>query len=314
MATYIDLVQATEDKLYGVAPFERPAEDLMVTLTTSGTNKEFEMTTPTLWRLGDVAEVPLGSASIEDELMYLTEDHPTGGSTATWERGYRGTDTPTWTKSAGSEVLCRKNPLFPNMNLREYINEVLANDLWPHVWTRQTRKIASVTPSVDQLYDLTAGDLYVEKVYQYDLNSLSIIKELPFGWWNFITEPHSDLAAQPALILKKVYDDNAALYVQVRNASVTGGVANISTQLEAMVPYMAAAKAMASLRMAPSDFDSSNEERQQYQTGGAPRRHYQTLAAEFLRMRNAERLRLLKDHAPQKRYKGHPARVRRLTG
>lgn len=78
MGTYLNLVQATEDKLYGVVPFERPTEDRVVTDPVSDAATEIELTTPALWRLGDIGEVSLNTEGIPDELYLLTEDHPTG--------------------------------------------------------------------------------------------------------------------------------------------------------------------------------------------------------------------------------------------
>ena len=133
MATYLNLVQATEDKLYGVAPFERPIEDLIITNPGTTATAEIELTTPALWRIHDVGELLTNTENLPDELLYLTEDHPTG-ATATWRRSFRGTTANGWSGS----FYMRKNPLFPRSVLFQLIDEVLANDLWPHVWTRQT--------------------------------------------------------------------------------------------------------------------------------------------------------------------------------
>lgn len=303
MADKNTIVTNTRELLYGRARFERPVLDTVVGSETSG-DTEIRLTTDSMWKRDDIAAL---HAEGSNELIYFTEDHPAAAD-STVIRGFGGSTAEAL--SAGDVV--ERNPLFPRADIEKWVDDVVDNELWPHVWIRSEGKVASVTPAVDRAYDLGARELFVDRVYQYNLDGLSKIYDLPFGTWDVVDAAHSDIASTPVLIVRSVRDDNFPLYYTARQRPSSSDYAGLSSELAAIVPFMAASRA-ALARMSGENYDPSRQEREGDERGKA-RRAYQTLAAEFLRRRQEEHNRLLRELDPDRRFKRHQLGVRRLLG
>lgn len=168
MTTLAALTLDVEQMLYGTAQVERPVEDTLSTQVSAQAggvdDVAWRMTTYTLWKRGDYAEV-VGTAGAASEIVILTDDHGSGAD-VTVRRAQRGSTLVTSAIAAGTVV--RKNPAHDRTTVQRIINEVIDTQLWPHVWYRSKRTITDYDPN-NTYYSLNAYDFGVEDVFQIDL-------------------------------------------------------------------------------------------------------------------------------------------------
>lgn len=281
MASVHSLYLATFDILYGTVLGEHPAEDTLAS-TVSGTgDTSWTWDTPAMWKRGNYAE----AADTTGELVYIAVDNGT-----TVRRGQRGT-TAAASYSAG-DVFYR-NPKFPHYLIDDMVRQVVDNDLWPHVWTWHQDSLSYTTGQT--VYDL---DEYVEdvvRVSQYDLNGSGKWYPIENRYWDTERQVASAVSTNSNMLrLRWVHDEDATVYYTAKRRPDTGDLGNVSDEIADIVPWAAAAKVIAargvSKRQRPIVDDAQ-------QTEGGEFRDYRSLMAEFLRMRDQLRRKLM-DEVP----------------
>ncbi len=276
MASISNLADEAIKLLYGIAPISRPQEDTIGANLAQGATT-MTPATDTMWKRDDYAEF-----QPDGELVVCAADAST---TVAIRRGQRGTTDAAQT--SGDVIL--KNPPYPLIEMQEHVKEVIRNDLWPHVWAWHHDTLTFTTG--DHMYDL---DQYVDEVvfmYQENLNSDERFHPLPPGWWDYERQINTAVATNTGLLrLVRVHDDAATVYYTAKRRPHVDDAANLSSELDDMIPWGAAAKMMAS-RGAQVTLDAA---RSRYDDEDSSSRYYRTLMAEFLRQRDALAL-ILKD-------------------
>ena len=272
MAVLSDLVQATWNLVHGPGGFERPVEDQASGVVGSGAlDLSTLVATPALWVEGDIMEFPAG------EIVTVVADNA-----ATVNRGRDGTTAEGLV--AGDVIV--KNPLFPRHKVESSVNEVLDLDLWPSVWTWHNDQLTFVT--ADHMYDLDAFVDDVVLVYQENLAADERWHPLPGGWWDVERRIDTAVAANGSLFrLKRVWDEDEPVYYLGKRRPDAADLANLSSELERIVPYAAAAKLVLGRNAQQKAHRTSERGSSDFQVD------YQGLMGEFLRLRkqHADRLR-----------------------
>ena len=283
LALLVDDVYTT---LYGIAQAERPREDLINGSLAQGA-AAVTMDTDAMWKRADYAEF-----ATDGEIVVFAAD--ASGSTAI-RRAQRGT---TDVAQADNSVVY-KNPQFPRYEVERVINQVVRNDLWPHVWTWAQATLSF--SSGDTTYDLAN---YVEEVvmmYQFDLNSDGHFYPLETNWWDTELQIASGVSANDNLLrLRRVWDESATVYYTAKRRPDPADLSNMSNEVAELVPWAAAAKLLAgrtgATRQRPHTDNTDRVE-------GGLARDYRNLMGEFLRMRKALRLRLDNEVEPLRRFR-----------
>ena len=107
MATLASLTLDVYDMLFGVAQVQRPVEDTLLTAVTNAADTSWRFTNKQLWKMNDYAELWTGDGEA-NEVVRLTEDHPTIATDVTVLRAQRRSTAEAAAISAGSVFL--KNP------------------------------------------------------------------------------------------------------------------------------------------------------------------------------------------------------------
>ena len=254
--------------LYGVGRAERPKEDTCGVLTDSGTSAT--MGTAALWKRDDYAEF-----ADDGELMIFTAD--ASGATDV-RRGQRGTTAV----SHLADAVVYRNPTFPRYEIERLINQVVRNDLWPHVWTWETDSLPYV--SADTTYDLGAYIEDVTTVYQYDLNSDSRFYPLDQTAWDVERQINASAGAASGNLLRlmRVQDEDETVYYTAKRRPDPADLANMSDEVAELVPWAVAGKLegerSAAVRHRPATGLTDRME-------GGLFRDYRGFMSEFLRMR-----------------------------
>ena len=275
MATLADLATKTLDVIYGVAQVERPLEDIMDGAFTAGT-LTMPVATDAFWKQDDIAEF-----AVDGELVICAAD-ATGGN-VTVRRGQRGTTDAN--QSSGDVIT--KNPPHPRFRVEEMINQVVRNDLWPHVWTWHQDTFTFVDGTHTYALDLYIPEVVL--VYQYDLNSDKRMHPLNHGAWDTERQVDSGLATNSNLLrVRSVYDSSATVYYVAKRRPDPADLSNMSSEVADLIPWAAAGKLMA----VRSPQVHSDTARGRHDEPGSQQNDYRGLMAEFLRMRSALRLQL----------------------
>lgn len=283
--TLATLVQSTQNILYGSTPIARPEEDTL----NGGITDVATTLTPTttaLWKKNDFAEF-----QPDGEIVVFAAD--SAGATAV-RRAQRGTTGAAQTD--GDTMF--KNPPFTIYDIQWTINQVIRNDLWPHVWTWHQD---SLTWSAgDYLYDLDQYVQEVTQVYQSNLNSDGRLHPLPNGWWDTEAQINTAVATNSGLLrIARVHDSSATVYYTAKRRPNVSDIANFSSEIVDLIPWAAAAKMMAT-RGAQVALDAA---RSRYDDKDKQTNYYRTFMAEFLRMRDALNLTLRDEVREEPRFR-----------
>jgi hypothetical protein len=298
LATLSDLVARTEDIIYGVAQVERPQEDTLTSTVASTSDTTWRFDTETMWKRGDYAQ-PIDAG----ELIIFAEDHPSGADVDV-RRGQRSTDPATY--STGDVFV--RNPSYPRHLIETMVDEVVGNDLWPHVWMWYEGDISYATG--DSHYELPANIEDVIQMYQLDLGVTDRVDPLDNGWWRVMPQVNTAGSSTGKLLrLFHIYDPDSLVYYTGKQKPLASEISELSDEIVNMIPWKAAAKLLAGRsvqqRVAPARTP------QRANQGDRLLRDYGFLDVEFRRMRQDEQNRLKKQvHDWQPRY----VRRRRIRG
>jgi hypothetical protein len=296
VTTLAALKTAVLNILYGLENMEHPVEDTLAALLTTGTTS-MTPTTTALWKVDDFAEFQDGT----DEVVRFAAD--SAGATAI-RRAQLGTADPGTTHASGSVIA--KNPPFFRFRIGQMVNEVVRNDLWPHVWTWHKD---SITPTATGfMYDL---DQYIDEValvYQGNIDADDRFRPLPPGWWDVERQIDTDFVAQGGLlIINHVYDYDEDVYLIAKRRPHENDLSNVSDAIADMIPYAAAAKAIATRG---GQVRHAGVRTAQDKDGGYAR-EYRSLMSEFLRMRDEHHRLLLDEVREDRRWRGKARAFRR---
>ncbi len=292
MATLALLVDDVYGMLYGLDRAERPKSDLTSGSTAqSATSVSFD--TDATWSIGDFVEF-----ANDGELVYIE-----GGTSSpfTIRRGERGT---TDALQADNSVVY-KNPQYPRYEIERAVNQVVRNDLWPHVWSWHQDTLSFTAG--DTTYSMDAYIREVTMMYQYDINSDGHLYPLEDTWWDTELQIASAVASNDNLLrLRRVWNESVTVYYTAKRQPDPSDLGNMAVEVAELVPWAATAKLLAgrgaAIRQRP---DRSRTDREE----GGTTRDYRSFMGEFLRMRRALRLKLDNEVEPVKRYR--PRRRRR---
>lgn len=284
MTTLADLVDDCYNLLYGTVQAERPTEDTLASGLAEGA-EEITMTTPLLWKRGDYAESPAG------ELLIFTEDHPTSGS-ATVRREQRGTES---TAPYGAGVVMHRNPTYPRKVIERFVNQVVRNDLWPHVWTWHRDSLSFV--SGETAYPLDDYIDEVVRVYQYDLNSDGRFYPLDRNAWDVERVIDGTLVGASSILrLRTVFDESETVYYTAKRRPAVADLANLDDEIAELVPWAVVGKLSPGARAVARRHTPATDRGEEAE--GAEYRDYRGFMSEFVRMRKALNLKLSKDVPP----------------
>lgn len=296
MTTLSALVDDTYAMLYGMAQAERPAEDTLASNVTNDSDVSWDFTTAAMWKRNDYAEAADGVG----EIVVFADDHPDPGD-ATVRRGQRGTTAKVAGYSSGDVFY--KNPKYPRYEVERIIQQVIRNDLWPHVWTWHKDSLSFSTG--DTTYTL---DQYVEdvvRVSQYNLNSEGKWYPIPRKYWDVERQVSTTVATNSALLrLHHVFDDSATVYYTAKRRPHVDDLANMADEVAELVPWAATGKLLTGRAGARTQRPRSDREADD----GTEYRDYRGFMSEFLRMRDQLRRQLHLDVPPEPRFR---QRVRR---
>ena len=292
MATLASLILDTERILYGQARLERPkldtgslADDSTTSLTGLNTN---------LWSAQDRAEVWPVDGSVGEIVHFTSENAGTG----TVIRGMSGT-----TAAAASSQPLLKNPTHPRVTIQAEIENVINQDLWPHVWLHSDRTLTYVIGT--KIYELNANDRHVVSMYQV-VDGLR--KWMPFGWWKIVQGLDSGTSSTgQAVEVEKVHAADDTVYYWSRTEITTSDYANLPADIEAAIPYMVAARLVGDYRYAKDQSDPNRQALPEVQAGQAAQTSRQ-LKAEFLRQRADIHRRLVFDEKNMWEYRSQNRR------
>lgn len=284
MATLADLTTRTLEILYGVAKVERPTEDTLSGNILSGATSLTPSTT-TMWKRGDYAQFSDG------EVFIFGAD--SSGATAV-----RGAQRGTSAAAHASGSVMEKNPWPLRVDVARRIDEVLLNELWPHVWSWYNGTITY--SSGDHLYDLPAYIEDVVTVEQADIDSDGRFHPLPPILWDVERKVASTIATNGTLLrLRHPPDASSTIHYRGKRRPHPDDIANLAEELEAMVTWGAAAKCMAG-QYQPAGRDRTRIQGKDSQVQG---QGYQLLMGEFLRMRKDYSLTLMGEVAADMRWR-----------
>lgn len=284
MATLATLTQDTLNILYGQLPIAHPEEDTLNGLISSGATS-LTPTTTSMWKRDDYAEFADG------EVFVFAAD--SAGATVV-----RGAQLGSTAAGHADGAVMYKNPPFPIVKVQWAINQVIRNDLWPHVWSWH-QDTFTFTPG-DHLYDLDAYIQDVVEVYQFNLNSDGAFHPLPNGWWDTEAQINAAAATNSGLLrIVDVFDSTATVYYTAKRRPDVSDIANFDGAVADLIPWAAAGKMMAT-RGAQVALDAA---RSRYDDAKSERSYYQTFMAEFLRMRDALNLILTDEVKKEPRFR-----------
>ena len=272
--------------VYGVDPTERPKSTLTSGSTAAGaTSVSFDNDGP--WEIGDYVEF-----ADDGELAFIEAGT---SSPFTIRRGERGTTDAT---QADNSVVYR-NPQYARYEIERAVNQVVRNDLWPHVWSWSQGTLSFTTG--DTTYDLANYEEEVVMMYQFNLNSDSHLYPLPATWWDTELQIASAVSANDNLLrLRRVWDESATVFYTAKRRPDPSDLSNMSDEVAELVPWAAAAKLLAGRSAATRQRpDRSRTDRVE----GGTTRDYRTYMGEFLRMRKALRLKLDNEVEPLRRFR-----------
>ena len=285
MATLAGLTTKTLDHVYGTGLVERPAEDT-IDATFNAAVTTMPVTTDSMWKRDDYAEFN------SNELVIAISDGT--GTNVEVRRGKRGTTDANQTSGA----TITRNPPYPRIRVEDRINEVIRHDLYPHVWTWFKGSFTFATN--DHMYDLATNIEEVMELYQYNLNSDNRFHPISNGWWDVKKQVDTGAASNSNLLrVKQVHDETATVYYTAKRRPATLDLSNVSSEIEDMIPWAAAAKLMAG-REGQATLDAA---RSRYDDSGTWLRSYRGLMAEFFRMRTALNLVLRDEVEAEPRFK-----------
>lgn len=288
MATLADIVEHVRDTVYGMRKDLRPRKDrLDGAINDSVTAVDFE--TPAMWKRGDKAEF-----QDNGEIVELRADL-TGASVEVFERGADGTTAA----SHDDHTIVLHDPRLSLKKIERAINNAIDNDLWPHVWIRTERTVSGYDDEVE-VYELAAGDVDVEQMYQYDVDSDDKWREIPNAYYSVINSVASAVptgaTSGKALVIRRVIDADETVYYTAKTKPSSSSISDLDSALVEMAAIRASATLMA---QAPV-------ERRQRQTGRTRRQDqatdYGTLMAEFIRLRDQYATRLRVELLQKKKY------------
>jgi hypothetical protein len=299
MATLATITDATYDLLYGTAQVERPRLDLLNgAITVGATTATFDTTT--MWKQWDYAE-----AEADGEMIQFLEDHQ-AGATNILRAQPRGQTTAA---QHDDNSVWYRNPKHPRYLIERLINEVIDNELGPHIWVRVNRKLTGGYIVGQTSYELAATDLEVEQVYQYDIGSTTKFYPIAHGLWDVDGSVHTDVSSTGRLLrIFRVHDSAEDVYYTVRSRPMSSDIASLSDQVANLVPWAVAGKAMAVTVGAKRGADARSPQVVS-QSGDRPLRDATFFRAEFERMRADEELRLKLELMKSKQYKPRHRRV-----
>ena len=287
MTTIAILTDRTLNILYGIERYERPIQDRLNGAIDNAIGA-LTVDTEAMWKRDDIAEFPA-----TDEMVVFVND--ASGATDV-ERAARGS-----TITAQSDnVVMLKNPTFPQLVVKEQINQVVRTELWPHVWTWHQGTLA--VSNVDFMYDLPDFVEEVSLVYQENLDADEKWRPLPTGWWDVERQIDTAVATNSNMLrLHHVFDYDETLYFagKRRPDPSSAGLTALSDDIAEMVPWAAAAKVLA-FRSPQIKNAAARSNRDQE---GGLLRDYRGLMAEFLRMRDQYRLQLLGEVREDRRWR-----------
>lgn len=301
MASLASIIFDTEEMLYGMARVERPDEDTVGSGGIDGSATTLPVSTVAMWKRGDFVEVAAAAGAV-GEIMVAAADGAAGNVTV--RRAQRGS---TAAVAAAGDVL-RRNPLFPRTVLARFVEEVVAGELWPHVWYRSNRTLTYTAN--DRTYPLDAADVDVISVYQYDVDGNQEFIPLHRGAWD-VREVDTTVAASGRLLLLSTPPSvSDTVYYTARTRPTFAGISSIPEQVAAMIPWAVCGKVLGGTRSSAWRFDPNRQGLPEVQDGG-PSRDWRFFTTEFLRMRAEEtrRLRVEERAVAQRVYR--PSRPRR---
>lgn len=288
MADLDTLTEQTLALLYGLDYFEHPLEDtLSATLATTATS--LTPATTALWKKDHFAEFP-----DSDEVVRFAED--SAGATDV-RRAQLGTSDPGTTYAVGTVIV--HNPQFYRHQIKNFIREVVRNDLWPHVWTWHKDEVT--VASTDEMYDLDQYVTDVALVYQENIDANEKWTALPPGWWDVERQIDTDVATQGSmLIIRHVYDFDEPVFYTAKRRPHVDDLATLSNEIADMIPWAAAAKALA----ARGGQVKNAGARTARDKDGGYLQHYRGWMSEFIRMRDNLNRDLRGEVREDKRWRG----------
>ena len=226
-------------------------------------------------------------------LYLLTEDADSGTGIAAVLPGERGSADSAGA-IAGTKVL--RNPLYPRIDLEKRITEVINTEIWPHIWTWHQGTITWVDG--DHIYDLPQYVQEVDLVYQVSLDGFRW-HPIETGDWHVERQIDTTVATNSNMLrLRGVhYSASDVLYIGRRRPDVND-LANVSDEVAAVIPWGAAAAAMAA-RYGPLHNDPSQNPRTNERDMV---RGYQLLRNEFEVKRDQLRRQLLNEVKRERRF------------
>lgn len=282
MTDLATLTDETLNLLYGAGITERPDEDTITSSPAAG-DPTITFATDAMWKRGDYAEFDDG------EIVILAAD--ASGATAV-RRAQRGSTAAGHT--SGARVV--RNPLFPIVDVQRRIQTVIRTELWPHVWSWHQGSVTWVTG--DHIYDLPQYIEEVDLVYQVSLDGFRW-QPISTGDWEVERQIDTTVATNSNMLrLRSIhFESQDVLYIGRRRPHVDD-LANLSDEIAAIIPFGAAATAIAA-RPSPLQVDASRNKR----AGERDMvRTYQLLRSEFETKRDQLRRQLLNEVKRERRF------------
>lgn len=298
MATLSSLVDDVYGMLYGMAQVERPKEDTLATAVADENDVEWRFTTEPLWQRDDFCEMDDG------ELVYITEDHPSGAD-VTVRRAQRGT---TAAGGFAQDDVVRRNPTYPRYMIERFINETVDNDLWPLVWNVMETTVSYTVGTTT--YEMPTDCGLVLQIYQVDLDSTQRFYPIDISQWEFVPVVNAtESTNQNFLRLNSVHDASETVYITYAGVPSSSALDDLSSQLEAMVPWQVVGKLLAGTRITPARTAPGRSRPVANQSGSQLRRDFEAYNVQFRRMRQDENRRLARKVPTQRRFMRNRVRL-----
>ena len=267
MATLAALTDSVYNLLYGLAQQQRPYEDTIDGAFAQGA-ATLTVDIEASWKRGDYAEFDDG------ELIIFGAD--ASGATAV-RRAQRGTTDV----AHDDEDVILKNPEFPRSSIDTLVEEVIDTDLWPKVWSWHNGTIPFQT--ADSTYDMPQYIEDIVMIYQYDLDNDERFYPLDRNWWNTERQISATVSTNKNLLrLRHVANEAAAVYYTGKRSPAFADVANLSTDIEKLIPWAVLGK-LSQAGALRERMDPPRQSRDR--DSGDAGRDFRGYMSEFLRLR-----------------------------
>jgi len=254
-----------------------------------------------LFNRGTIAEFEDG------DLVRCTDDYVAATSVAVQRAGEtEGNFYPDLTATSHADGAgCEIDPPFTRTLIETLINEVLRNDLWPHVWTWHSASVTFITG--ETTYALADQYLLeVVRMYQHNTEGYEKFKFISRGHFEVEQQVNTAVDTNLATLrLLKVPDDDFVAYYDAKRRPHPDDLVNLSDEVADLIPWRVCAK-LVEANIIPDRVDPPRRARQNSDGGFA--RDSRTFNAEFFQMRKGLNAKLKREIPEERLYVGNKRR------